>query len=195
MKFILTLGAAALMGVMGSASSAASVTCNTHPQGRTGQDSTFQIDDALDAACLFGSQDFAADINGLNAGAGAFGFADWILSTRNEADQPAGATGLVTFSTAPTNGVSSGSLALTTPVSTTVTSILISLKTGNASGLFLMDLQDLASNWSIFDTEKDLSHATIFYRDGPTTTPVPLPASGLLLIAALGGLALRRKLS
>jgi hypothetical protein len=162
--------------------SAATVTCAT--SGKPGE-SIFTVDDATAAMCtnLPGTGDSLSGVNGLNA----FGYSDWHLAEKN--DGPDG-DGYISFGTQPINDVAFGFLEIFGPLPLDVSDIMVSLKTGGNAALFLMDLDDLASNWSIF--EKDLSHASLFYRDsGPAQ--VPLPASGLLLLAAVGGLAMRRR--
>lgn len=76
--------------------------------------------------------------------------------------------------------------------------IFVSLKQGNAFQLFGLFGKTVPFTLSHILGGDDTSHISTFAGTGtppdPSLPPVPLPAAGLLLLTALGGLALRRTL-
>ena len=76
--------------------------------------------------------------------------------------------------------------------------VMFVLKGGNTFSAFLMNTSILSGNWnneSIFDRNGNnpgLSHFTVYASGTPAV--IPLPAAGLLLISALGGLAAMRRM-
>ncbi len=75
--------------------------------------------------------------------------------------------------------------------------VMFVLKGGNTFSAFLMNTSILSGNWnneSIFNpggNNPGLSHFTVYASGTPAV--IPLPAAGLLLISALGGLAAMRR--
>lgn len=76
-------------------------------------------------------------------------------------------------------------------------SVLIGIKQANGYALF--ELAAASGTWGVFnagtnDRTNDISHWDVWYRD-QTTTPIPLPAAGFLMLGALGvlGVAARRR--
>jgi hypothetical protein len=73
----------------------------------------------------------------------------------------------------------------------------IALKGANRSFVYLLDTSATSGSWSMMDirtkggTIPALSNITLFGTADPA--PIPLPATGLLLLAALGGLGLMRR--
>lgn len=78
-------------------------------------------------------------------------------------------------------------------------SVLIGIKQG--SGYALFELAAASGDWGVFNAKNgnrtnDISHWDVWYRGQATTPPpssIPLPAGGVLLLTALGGLALARR--
>ena len=74
-------------------------------------------------------------------------------------------------------------------------SFAIALKAGSAqsgagSVVYLLDTLATNGTWNTIDlNEKQLSNITLFGTDTPAA-PIPLPAAGVLLITALGGMGL-----
>lgn len=95
----------------------------------------------------------------------------------------------VTFKTFST-GTVPGSWELN-PVPTNVTEIIIGIKQGTTYAGFLVN--SLSGEWATGNDSSRLkseySHVDIWYR----TAVVPLPAAGILLMGALGGLTLMRR--
>lgn len=76
----------------------------------------------------------------------------------------------------------------------------ISVKQGNGYAFYILDAAEpLFGEWFTGDntnpTGSDVSHINAWYKGDPAVPPVPLPAAGLMLLAAIGGLfgARRRK--
>ncbi len=73
----------------------------------------------------------------------------------------------------------------------------IALKGSNTSFVYLLDTSATSGTWSMVDlingggNNPGLSNITLFGTATPTT--IPLPATGLLLLGALGGLGLMRR--
>lgn len=75
------------------------------------------------------------------------------------------------------------------------TNVLIAFKQGNTFAGFLLDVtKPLTGTWFTEGPGKSvngLSHASVWYNGAPAA--VPIPAAGLLLLGALGGLAALRR--
>lgn len=65
------------------------------------------------------------------------------------------------------------------------------LKAGNTFGAFLLNAAEyMVGTWF---TDRDLSHASVYYGGTPQPAPILLPATGFLLLGGLGGLAMLRR--
>lgn len=143
---------------------------------------TYSLSDATQSACFSGN-----DTNQIDAGFSLFGMTGWMLSDKN--DGPNG-DGVIKFTDAPSNGDKSGDWAIDTLAG--LGNIVVTLKAGNGFGAFLLDLtvsDPLSGTWS---SDKDLSHASIYYKGEPTKVPEPstLALMGLGLLGI--GIARRR---
>jgi hypothetical protein len=165
----------AVAGLMSFGASAATMTCSTSGPSGT----TFSLTDATDSVCISGQNDAGA--GGYFAGnPTVFGVSGWKLADKNDG----GGDGVINFVTAPVNGAKSGSWSIDSLKG--LSHVAIALKAGNGFGLFRINT--LAGRWT---SGKDLSHASVWYSGTPAA--IPLPATGLLLIGALGGLGLARR--
>lgn len=163
MQFLKAMGVAFALASVASTTEAA--TCSSS--------ATFTLNDAIAAACFTGN-----DSNQINLSFDLFSKTGWLIADKND-DSTAGSP--ITFTNAPANGVKSGSWAVDSWGGYTTGNAVITLKAGNGFGAFLVDTDYASGTWS---SSKDLSHASIYYQD---ITPVPLPASALLLFTALAG--------
>lgn len=69
--------------------------------------------------------------------------------------------------------------------------VAVALKYGNLFDLYLLNTAETSGKWQ---TSKGLSHFSIWIQGDPiVTTPVPVPASGLLLVAGVLGFARFRR--
>ena len=75
------------------------------------------------------------------------------------------------------------------------TSVLLTFKQSNSFAGFLLDLtKPLTGIWNTKgpgNSVDDLSHASVWYSGAPAA--IPVPAAGLMLLGALGGLAALRR--
>ena len=148
---------------------------------------------------LSGNDDKDA-LNGFGP-SGMFGISDWDIDSKYDADTTSySPSGLLTVSS-----IVSGMLEGEWGVSswTGVGAAVLVLKGGNGYAAYLLDISaGLSGEWSTQaltvgnkDNQPAISHISLYVSPGTTTTTVvPLPAAGLLLIGALGSLvALRRR--
>ncbi|MFC3289621.1 VPLPA-CTERM sorting domain-containing protein [Paracoccus aerius] len=175
--------AAAVLALAGGAASAA--TCTGSFGG--GQTTTFTVNQtvptgsSVSAACVNNSNDSEGAVSGL------FGIDTWMLGDKS-GDEDDG-DGMVFFTTEFSEGTTSGLWEIANPDN--YSSVMLVLKAGNTFGAFLLDSAALmAGDWF---TSRDLSHASVYYGGEPTPAPVPLPASALLLLGGVGGLAALRR--
>jgi hypothetical protein len=164
---------------------ALTLSCST---GSTSSSATFTLNEATQAACISGQGSAGNDTPTINSAYSLFGMTGWVLSQKND-----GAEGdkVITFATAPVNGTKSGSWAVNSFAG--LANVVLTLKAGDGFAAFLLDTNFLSGKWW---STKNLSHASIYYNGTPSQ--VPLPAAGLLLAGALGGLGVfgaKRKLS
>ncbi|WP_103174544.1 VPLPA-CTERM sorting domain-containing protein [Paracoccus sp. SY] len=177
------LCAAAVLAVAGGAASAA--TCTGSFGGD--QTTTFTVNQtvpagsSVSAVCVDESNDSEGAVSGL------FGIDNWILGDKS-GDEDDG-DGAVFFTTEFSEGTTSGLWEISNPDN--FSPVMFVLKAGNTFGAFLLDSAELmAGDWL---TDRDLSHASVYYADEPTPAPIPLPASALLLLGGVGGLAALRR--
>jgi hypothetical protein len=73
--------------------------------------------------------------------------------------------------------------------------LLVTLKQGNSYAAYVLDTTiALMGSWLTVgpgNSENGLSHASVFYSGDPA--PIPVPAAGLLLASALGGIFVLRR--
>ena len=143
---------------------------------------SYSLSDAAQSACFSGN-----DSNQINSSFSLFGMTGWTLSDKNEGSD---GDGVISFTTAPTNGAKSGGWAIDTLAG--LDNIVITLKAGNGFGAFLLDLtvsDPLSGTWA---SGKGLSHASIYYIGEPAKVPEP----GIFALMGLGllgiGIARRR---
>ena len=148
---------------------------------------TYLLSDAVDKMCYFGN-----DTPTVTSTFSMFGDTGWILSDKN--DGPDG-DGAIEYVTAPINGTKSGNWLLDTLAG--ASKVVLTLKAGNGWGAFLLDLTTVNPLSGLWETNKDLSHSSVYYQAGdtPPPSPIPLPAGFPLLLTALAalGLAGRRR--
>jgi hypothetical protein len=164
------------------AAPASAVTCGNVTYGLI-QDGT-----ALAGVCSPGTgslgNDTPTNVNAVSPG----GISSWILADKSDG-----------------GGDQSATFALPVPASGQTTwavlnpdnypSILVTLKQGNSFAAFVLDMtKALSGTWSTSGpggSSNDLSHGSVFV-DG-TPAPIPVPAAGLLLASAIGGIAVLRR--
>ncbi len=148
---------------------------------------TYTLTNALSAHCSSGN-----DKNTITTSSVLFGLTGWTLS--DASDDNAGSH-VINFAGAnnsagipgPNPTARSGAWSLDSFGG--YPNVFISLKAGNTFAAFLLDMTaGLTGSWT---TSRNLSHASVYVRGGPTV--VPLPATALLLIGAMGGLAAMRR--
>lgn len=189
--YLKVLCAAAVLALAGGAASAATCTgsfSNGNGNGNgNDQTTTFTVNQlvpagsTVEAFCVNNSNDSVDAVSGL------FGIDDWMLGDKS-GDENSG-DGVVSFGTEFSEGSTSGTWDILNPDQ--YSSIMLVLKAGNTFGAFLLDSAAImAGDWF---TSRDLSHASVYYGGEPTPAPIPLPASALLLLGGMGGLAALRR--
>jgi hypothetical protein len=182
---ILSLSLAAGLAAF-AAAPASAVTCGT---GMTavGYD-LIQDFTALSGVCSAGTgalgNDTPTNVNSLAPG----GIDTWVLGDKSDGggdqnvtfDDPVPASGQTTWAVLNPNNY---------PF------LLVTLKQGNSYAAYVLDVTlALVGVWDTSGpggSENDLSHASVFYSGDPA--PIPVPAAGLLLASALGGIAALRR--
>lgn len=196
-KALGSLLAAMLLACAGAAAPAAAATCAV-------------VDVTTSSACIgpVAGNDSIATNNGANVHLnlfdhdadtvpGAFNIGDWSLLARVNA--PATTSGVLTITNP---GGRSGAWSATGLDA--FANVMIAVKGGGEFALYLIDVAASAlanggfgGDWSMAGlndagrsgTPPGLSHLSI-YTSGATPSPVPLPPAGLLLLAAVGGVAI-----
>lgn len=151
--------------------------------------STFTLGDASGAECFSGN-----DSNQIDSSFEIFGKTGWVLAQKNEESARTSRRSSAPSSSSPisitsglTNGTKSGSWEVSGWGGLGTGDVIITLKAGKGFGAFLVDTSSTTGSWT---SSKDLSHASIYFRE---ITPVPLPAGGVLLLSALAGFGLFRR--
>ena len=173
---------AALLGALLATGTANAATCTV-----TGKKSTtYTVEVSCASACFSGN-----DTNTIDSTTELFGKTGWILADKND-DATSGDQNLIFADDpfiGPVNDTTRGEWAIANPDN--YSSVFMTLKAGNSFAAFLLNAATfMTGNWS---SSRDLSHASIYYWGEPNPAPVPLPASGLLLLAGLGGLVAARR--
>ena len=177
-KVISGFAAGAMAVLLAGVANAATCTTPATGPGEGNSGTTYTLTPALDAECYTGN-----DTNQIDSDFVLFDHTGWMLADKN--DDAASGDGVITFLDAPENGTTSGDWTISSIAGYTVA---ITLKAGNGFGAFLVDMT--TGDWM---TSKDLSHASIYYKEGGDTPPIPLPAAGWMMIAGLGGLVAARR--
>lgn len=176
---LITMNCLTLLLLAANPAQAALMSCSVPGPGGT----SYLLSDASESACFSGN-----DTNQIDADYSLFGMTGWVLSDKNEV--PPDGDGVISFTTAPTNDDKSGSWAIDTLAG--LDNIVITLKGGNGFGAFLLDLtvaNPLSGTWA---SDKELSHASIYYNGEPTEVPEP-SIFALIGLGLLGiGMARRR---
>jgi hypothetical protein len=185
--YLKAICAAAVLALAGGAASAATCTGSFGNGKGNGQTTIFTVSQlvpagsTVDALCVDNSNDSVGAVSGF------FGIDNWLLGDKS-GDENSG-NEVVSFGTEFAEGSSSGTWDILNP--DRYSSIMLVLKAGNTFGAFLLDSAAILSgDWS---TSRGLSHASVYYGGEPTPAPVPLPASALLLLGGVGGLAALRR--
>lgn len=174
--FAAVVAGVAAFGSSGMRAEAATQGCTG---GSGGSATTYTLLNALNAECFSGN-----DTNTIDANFLLFGETGWTLADKND-DANSGDGSILFTSVGPDNGQESGNWGITAPA--VGFDVVITLVAGNNFGAFLIDLDEgLTGMWT---ASRDLSHASIYYRDGGgTIDPIPLPAAAWLLLSGIGGL-------
>lgn len=173
----------------------------------SGDDATFTLSNATNTACFSKNQVFDGrtlkgnDKQDLTTETPStfplFNLTGWIGADAND-DGFGDNTIQFASGGAPVNGTSSGSWTIDTLAGKS--DIAIVLKIANNWGAFLLDLtvsNPLTGNWSAtkvgLSEGKNLSHATIYYRDSAPQVPVPAALPLMLTVVAGTTLLARRR--
>lgn len=125
---------------------------------------------------------------------GLFPMGAVLLDKTDDGPDPIGSVVLTT------TGSTSGSFSIFVPTGFTLTNAVLGFKSGEGQldpdwAAFLLPLGVLSGSWAIDNSaatgNQALSHANLYGTLVPSV--IPLPAGGLLLISALGGLAMLRR--
>lgn len=183
----LTTFTAALALALGVASAGVAATCSASSGPQTVNYTLTQgnPDAVMGVACVSN----ANDSNTIDSSYSIFGMTGWTLAAK--AGDESGGDGNVSFGDTPVSGGSS-SWSLLNPNG--YSNIFITLKQGQSFAAFWLDTTEALSGfWSTSGparSSQGLSHVSVYYQ-GPSV--VPLPAAGLMLLTALGGLAFARR--
>ena len=144
-----------------------------------GPDVEYTLELSGTSSCTTGNDSEAA----LNSLIGFEAPPEWMLADKN--DDATSGDGFISIIDPAFNGATSGDWEISAlPAGYEVAFVL---KAGDSFAAFLID--SLSGTWS---SSKDLSHASLYYR-ATGIPPVPLPASALLMLGGLGGLAMLRR--
>lgn len=130
------------------------------------------------------------NVNTINGG--LFGLTNWTLNSRLEDTGAYSTAGILSGTGA---GAKSGAWSVSSWKG--IGAAMLVVKGGNGFASYLLDLTaGLSGGWSMAAVLNnggkipDMSHISLYTTPGATPpAPVPVPAAGLLLVGALGGLA------
>lgn len=146
---------------------------------------------------VLGNNDSVADMNGFNSGAGVFNVNNWIYGGKSAGtNDPKAPYNLVG---SPVNA-KVGTWSVSTFNNYTKAALVV--KAGSEAWVaYLLDVTKLSGTWTTADIlnsggkQPDISHLTLYVggEQVDPVAPVPLPAAGLMLVGAIGGLAALRR--
>ena len=143
----------------------------------SGPDVEYTLEVSGTYACTTGND----DVDALNNLIGFEAPPEWVLADKN--DDATSGDGFISIIDPAFNGSTGGDWAVSAiPGGYEVAFVL---KAGDSFAAFMID--SLSGTWS---SSKDLSHASLYYRE---VAAIPLPASALLMLGGLGGLVLLRR--
>ena len=142
------------------------------------------------------SQDFLNPLT-VNTTPGFFNVTTWAFLAKDESATAVGAAGSYNFTAA---------VALALPAGKILDQLMLVFKSGQGTTLVGYLVGTTSGTWATPFTEppfsfpgntlsKDVSHISAYYttKMAAVLVPIPVPAAGLLLLGALGGLAVLRR--
>jgi hypothetical protein len=143
-----------------------------------------------------GNNDSAADMNSFNSGAGVFNVSNWLLADKSEdSSTPTAPFNLIGF----VDAAKSGAWSVASFGNYEFAALVV--KGGSVAWVaYLLNTTLLSGSWSTVDlvngggNQPDLSHLSLYVGGKilPPPSPVPVPASGLLIFAGLGAIGALR---
>lgn len=152
---------------------------------------------STDCVGSLSNNDNATTLNSYGA-SGIFGTSNWVLNTKYEKDSASyGPSGLMTITNI-TGDFFQGDWTISSWSG--VSAAVLVLKGGNGFAAYLLDISaGLTGQWITQvllnggGKQPQISHVSLYTSAGMPPSSVPLPAAGLLMIGALGGLGLLRR--
>ena len=172
--------AAACLGLAAGSASAATMSCTAQNNG--GQNIEYSLANATDKLCVSS----ANDTNTIDSSFVMFGEDNWILADKN-GDESGGNQNIVFTGLSTANGT----WAISANAFEIASQIVVTLKQSSSFAAFLIAAGETSGTWSTSGpggSSMGLSHGSVYYLPGDTTTVIPLPAALPLFLGALGGL-------